>query len=187
MRPGAARRAGLFAGRGGAMAKAEKGLELAGGKVPRLRKPQRKSFGKARQERFLAALAATCNVRAACRTARVSNTCVYAHRRKNAAFRAGWAEAVREAYGRLELATLERMMNGTVTTRTRADGSVDRTHEYPNAIALQLLRLHRQSAAEAQAEHDSVDMDEVRERIALRIERLRKRMERDGAGEAEGA
>ena len=167
------------------MARGGKELELTGGKVPRLRKPGRRAFTKAKQARFLTALAATCNVSAACRRARVSDTCVYEHRRKDAAFRAGWAEAVREAYGRLELMTLERMMNGTVTTRTRADGSVDKTHEYPNALALQLLRLHRQSAAEAQAEHDPVDMNEVRERIALRLERLRKRMEREAAGEAE--
>src|SRR5687768_7423847 len=103
MRPGVARRAGLFAGRRRSMGKVEKGLVLSGGKVPRLRKPLRKQFGKAKQERFLAALAATCNVAAACRAARVSDTCVYKHRRNNAAFRAGWAEAVREAYGRLEL------------------------------------------------------------------------------------
>ena len=161
------------------MGEVEKGLALTGGKVKRLCKPRRKAFTKAKQERFLAALAATCNVAAACRAARVSDTCVYQRRKKDAAFRAGWAEAVRDAYGRLELAMLQRMMDGTVTTRTRADGMVDKTHEYPNAIALQLLRLHRQSAVEAQAEHDPVDIDEVRERIALRIERLRQRMERE--------
>jgi hypothetical protein len=161
------------------MAKTEKGLELAGGKVPRLRKPARKAFTKAKQDRFLAALAATCNVSAACRSARVSDTCAYEHRRKNAAFRAGWAEAVREAYGRLELMTLERMMNGTVTTRTRADGSVDKTHEYPNAIALQLLRLHRATAAEAEQVHDAEDIEEVRERLAQRIERLRIRVQKE--------
>jgi hypothetical protein len=149
-----------------------------------MKRPTSKSFVKARQERFLAALASTCNVAAACRSARVSRTTVDRHKKTNAAFRAGWAEAVREAYGRLELMTLERMMNGMVTTRTRADGSVDKTHEYPNAVALQLLRLHQAGAAEAAAEHDPVDMEEVRERLVRRIERLRAR--RDGAAGAAG-
>lgn len=161
------------------MAKRKERLELTGGKVPRLRKPGRKAFTKAKQDKFLAALAATCNVRAACRRARVSDTCVYEHRRKNAGFRAGFVEAVREAYGRLELMTLERMTNGTITTRTRADGSVETIHEYPNALALQLLRLHRATAAEAEQVHNPEDIEEVRERLAQRIERLRIRMQKE--------
>ena len=74
-----------------------------------------------------------------------------------------------------------------MTTRTRADGSVDKTHEYSNAIALQLLRLHRAGAAEAAVEHDPVDMEEVRERIVKRIERLRARRDGPaGAGAEQG-
>jgi hypothetical protein len=168
------------------MARGGTNLELAGGKVPRLRKAGRRAFTKAKQGRFLAALAATCNVSAACRRARVSDSCVYEHRRKDAAFRAGWVEAVREAYGRLELMTLERMMNGTVTTRTRADGSVDTTHEYPNALALQLLRLHRGTGSEPEQAPTAEDIDEVRERIAQRIDRLRIRMEKEAAARGQG-
>jgi hypothetical protein len=157
------------------MAKGKEKLELRGGSRPRMTRAGRRSFTLARQERFLGALAATCNVAAACRSARVGRTTVDTHRRKNAAFRARWAEAVSDAYGRLELVMLERMMNGTVTTRTRADGSVDKVHQYPNAIALQLLRLHRAGAAEAAVEHDPVDIEEVRERLLRRIERLQAR------------
>ena len=157
-------------------------LELVGGKVPRMRKPDRRRFSAARQDKFLAALADTCNVVQACRIAGVATSTVYAKRERDAAFRARWSHALGEAYGRLELAMLERMMNGTVTTRTRADGSTETIHQYPNQVALQLLRLHRQSASEAQAVHVPEDIDEVRERIAQRLERLRLRMERE-AGE----
>ena len=93
----------------------------------------------------------------------------------HAAFRAAWAEALAEAYRNLELMMLERAMNGTVKTVTRADGSIDRTHEYPNAIALTLLRLHRDSAAaaEEEAEASEADVEELRARILRRIQRLR--------------
>ena len=160
------------------MAKRGGGLVLTGGEAPKLRRRGRGLFDEARQDRFFAALAETCNVREACRRAPVNPTTVYYHHKRDAAFRARWAEAVRDAYGRLELMLLERMMNGTVRTRTRADGLVERTHEYPNAIALQLLRLHRAHAPEAQAVQETADIEEVRERIARRIERLRKRMQR---------
>jgi hypothetical protein len=155
---------------------------------PQLQKPKAKAFTKDKEDRFLAALAATCNVARSARRARVSKAAVYDRRQKSAAFRARWAAAVSEAYASLELAMLERMMNGTVKTVRRADGSVDETRDYPNAIALQLLRLHRDTAAEADREHDPEEIDEVRQRLAERIERLRQRIEaetkRGPAGDA---
>lgn len=141
---------------------------------PQLRKAQTR-FTLARQETFFATLAAGCNVTRACRAARISRDCVYKWRIKSAAFRARWAEAVREGYARLELMMLERALNGTVRTLIRADGSKETVHDYPNAIALQLLRLHRQSATEAGIEHEPEDIETVRDRIARKIERLRKR------------
>lgn len=148
------------------------------GRRPQLRKTRR-VFTQARQERFFAELAATCNVTRAYRAAGVSKYCVYDHRRKSAAFRTRWTEAVRDSYARLELMMLERSMNGTVKTITRADGSVEKIHDYPNAIALQLLRLHRQTAAEAETEYEPEDVEEVRERIADKLERLRAQLDKE--------
>lgn len=155
-------------------------LELAAGKTLRMRKPGGPRFTAAKQDKFFAVLLATCNVEAARRAAKVSSSTVYRHRRGNAAFRARWAEVVREAYAQLELMMLERMMNGTVKTVTRADGSTERIHEYPNAIALTLLRLHRDTAVEAATEHEPEDIDEVRRRLADKLARLRRRMEAEG-------
>ena len=73
-------------------------------------------FTAARQEAFFATLADTCNVTRAIRAAGVSRRTVYAHRIKHAAFRARWAEVLRESYARLELMMLERAINGTVKT-----------------------------------------------------------------------
>lgn len=149
--------------------------ELTGGKVPRMRRAGGRAFDAAKQARFLAELAATCNVSLAAERAGISSACIYAHRARDAGFRAAWADALADAYRNLELAMLERAMNGTVKTVTRADGSIDRTHEYPNAIALTLLRLHRDSAAETE-EADAMneeDVAELRARIMRRIQRLR--------------
>ena len=149
--------------------------ELAGGKVPRLRRARKSAFDAAKQAAFLRELAATCNVTLAAERAGAAIGTVYDHKAKDAAFRAAWAEALAEAYRNLELMMLERAMNGTVKTVTRADGSVDRTHEYPHAIALTLLRLHRDSAAaaEEEAEASEADVEELRARILRRIQRLR--------------
>jgi hypothetical protein len=156
-----------------------KPMELRGGKKPQLILRRRGRFTKAKQDRFFATLAATCNVSAACRRARVSLDTVYEHRKKSAAFRARWAAAVAEAYAKLELMMIERMMNGTVKTVTRRDGATETIQEYPNHIAMLLLRLHRGAAAEAEAEHDPQDIEEARERLARRLQRLRRRLDAD--------
>ncbi|NNM76663.1 hypothetical protein HJG53_07090 [Sphingomonas sp. ID1715] len=150
--------------------------QLIGGKRPRVAQARGNSFDAGKQERFFAELAATCNVRLSARRARVAVATVYKHKAQDAAFRARWAEAIGGAYHNLELMMLERAMNGTVKTVTKADGSVDRTHEYPNAIALTLLRLHRDNAAEAEPEVSEADADEIRARIMRRIGRLRDQM-----------
>jgi len=167
---------------------ARPGTELrrgVGGRA-QIRAARYKRFTPARQDVFFAELAATCNVAAAARKVRIDPSTAYNHRRLSAEFRARWEEAVREAYANLELAMLERVMNGTAKTVTRADGSVDRTHEYPNAIALQLLRQHRDLAPEAQAPPDPEEIEEVRARVAAKIERLRERIRKEGAGAGSG-
>jgi hypothetical protein len=148
--------------------------ELAGGKVPRVTQARKNAFDRAKQARFLAELAATCNVSLAAKRAGVSVGTVYDRKAKDAAFRAGWGTALGEAYRKLELMMLERAMNGTVKTVTKHDGTIDRTHEYPNAIALTLLRLHRDTAAEAEELPDEEDTEALRAEIARRIERIRQ-------------
>ena len=149
---------------------------LAGGKQPRVVRTRADSFDAKRQARFLAELAATCNVSLAAKRARVASTTVYTHKARDASFRARWAQAIGSAYQNLELMMLDRAMNGTVKTVTKHDGSVDRTHEYPNAIALTLLRLHKDNAAEAEPEVSEEEVEEARARIMRRIARLRDQM-----------
>jgi hypothetical protein len=67
----------------------------------------------------------------------------------DAAFRAGWIEAVGTAYQRLELVLLDRAFNGTEKLITRRDGSEERMVEYSNQLGLALLKMHRDTAGEA--------------------------------------
>lgn len=158
-------------------------LVLSGGKAPRLRKPRKTDWTVAKRDVFIATLAATCNIQESCRVARVSDTTVYKKREICAEFRALWLGALRTAYARLELMLLERGMNGTVKTVTRADGSIDRTHEYPNHIALQLLRMHKDTVAAAEEEHDPDEIEAARRRIVRKLAAVRRRIEtRTGDG-----
>lgn len=78
---------------------------LTGGKVPRVTRARKGAFDAAKQEAFLAELAATCNVSLAAERAGVTTGCVYEHKARDAAFRARWADALAEAYRNLELMT----------------------------------------------------------------------------------
>ena len=157
------------------------GMALVGGRKPQLRK-KKSGWTAAKKQRFLDELGATCNIAASLRKVRMGDSGLRKLMRRSAAFRAQMEEVRSEAFARLELTMLERMMNGTVKTVTRADGSVDKTHEYPNAIALQLLRLHKDKVAETQAEHDPEEIEAVRERILRKLAVVRRRLDREAEG-----
>jgi len=151
----------------------EPNKQVTGGKRPQVVKARANAFTAAKQVRFLEALGSTCNVAMSCREAKVSESTVRRHYAGNAGFRASWDEAVEHSYRNLELGLLDRALNGTTKTVTKADGSVDRTHEYPNALALTLLRLHRDKAVPEEPEGEEEDIEEVKARILRRIQRLR--------------
>jgi hypothetical protein len=150
---------------------------LSGGRRPVLRKASRREWTPRKRARFIEELAATCNVTAAARAVRMSTVGAYRLRARDAAFRAEWALALREGYVRLEMVLLERSMNGTVKTIARGDGRVDKIKEYPNHLAFQLLKLHRQTVAETDAMEREEDLDEVRARLAMKLDALRIRIE----------
>lgn len=158
---------------------------LAGGGKPKLKRRHPREWTKAKTEAFVAALAETCNVTAAAAAAGISHSAVYARRLRDAEFRASWAVALREGYARLELMLLERAMNGTVKTVERSGGGVDRTTEYPNAMAMRLLHLHRSSAAAAEAEPAPEDIEAVRERILRKLAAVKRRGAPGGTGAGE--
>jgi len=152
-------------------------LTVAGGARPQARRPRPHEWTKAKEQLFLDTLAETCNVTLAVEAAGMSLAGAYMKRKRDAAFRTGWREALGIAYSRLELVLLDRAFNGTEKLTTRRDGSEERMREYPNQIALQLLRMHKDTAAEAAPENEPSEdeIEEVRQRLFDKLQRLRKR------------
>jgi hypothetical protein len=158
-------------------------LVLVGGKRPRLQKPRKGGWTKKKRADFLAALTRTCNIAAALRTVRMSRSGLDGLRSRDAGFRAEMREAIRGAYGALELVVLEQMLNGTVRTIRRRDGSVETVHEYPLALSVQLLRLHKDNGAEPEPLPDG-DKEEVIARLLRKIDAAAKREAAKRAGGA---
>lgn len=154
-------------------------LVVVGGKKPQLRKASERSWTKGKAEKFLSALADTCNVTEACRQCATSSSTVYRRRQSDAAFRAGWIEAVGSAYQRLELALLDRALNGVEKVIVRKDGSEERFREYSDQLGLALMRMHRETAAQAIAQVSPESLDEIRERLINKLQRLKNRLDRE--------
>lgn len=161
----------------------QRNLKLIGGGKGQLRKPSERNWTKAQERDFLTVLSETCNVTRAAAEAGVCLSYAYRRRRANAAFRAGWAEAISTAYQRLELMLLDRSLNGTEKVVRRKDGSEERMMEYSNQTALALLKMHRDTAAEADVEMSAERVEEIRERLIQKLQRLKKRHEEEDLGE----
>jgi hypothetical protein len=157
-----------------------KELTVVGNARPKVRAPRRNEWTKAKEALFFSALADTCNVTLAAEAAGMSVTGAYYRRKRDAAFRAGWAEAVATAYQRLELVMLDRALNGTEKLVVRKDGSEERMREYPHQVAMHLLKLHGDSAIEASAEPASNELEEARERLFRKLQRLGGRSSGNG-------
>jgi hypothetical protein len=158
-------------------------LVLIGAGKPQYRKAAPRDWSKAKARAFLSVLAETCNVSEACRTSGVPLTVAYRRRKIDAAFRAGWLEAIGGAYQSLELVLLDRAFNGTEKVVKRRDGSEERLLEYSNQLGLTLLKMHRDTAAEANVELPPEDLAELRARLIAKFGRLKSRKdEADGAG-----
>lgn len=150
-------------------------LILAAGAKPQLRGQSKANWTKAKESKFLTVLGETCNVTRAAKQAGICLSYAYKKRASDAAFRAGWADALAVAYRRLELVLLERAFNGTEKVTSRRDGSEERMREYSNQLGLALLKMHRDSVGETEAEIPSDDIDEVKERLIKKLQRLKAR------------
>lgn len=155
----------------------KKEMTLVAAAKPQLKKKAKRDWSKAKAARFLSVLGETCNVSEACRRSKVPMTVAYRRRKMDAGFRAEWVQTIGEAYQRPELLLLERAFNGSERIVRRRDGSEERMREYSDRLALQLLKMHRETAAEADDEMTQEDADEIRERIVGKLQRMKKRDE----------
>lgn len=159
-------------------------LVVVGGARPQARKASARSWSKTKARAFLGVLAETCNVSEASRQSGISLAVAYRRRRSDAAFRAAWVDAIALAYQRLELVLLDRAFNGTEKLVARKDGSEARMREYSDQLGLRLLKMHRETAAEAEVELPPDQVEELRQKLFSKLRRLKQR---DGQGRDEGA
>jgi hypothetical protein len=158
-----------------------KNLVLAGTKRPQMQQLSRRSWTKVKEREFLTMLAETCNVTRSAEAVGMSVRGANKRRQRNAASRANWLDALATAYGRLELALLDRSLNGTVKIIERSDGSIDRMREYPIQLALSLLKMHRATVADYRAEPEPEEIEEVRGRFLSKLIRLKRRRDEERA------
>jgi hypothetical protein len=156
-------------------------LVLIAGKRPQMRKATARSWTKAKEQMFLSVLAETCNVTRACDAAGVSVTHVYRLKKEKAAFRSAWLAAVSIAYQQLELVLLERAFNGTEKTVAVRSGETRIMREYSNQLGMALLKMHRDSATDAEFELPPDEIEELRERLIRKLERMKQRDARPDA------
>ena len=152
-------------------------LVVVGGKTPQKRKASKRSWTKTKEQKFLSVLTETCNVTQACKAAKVSVASVYRRKKTNAAFRAAWLAAMSIAYQQLELVLLERAFNGTDKVISVRGGEPTLMREYSNQLGLTLLKMHRETASEANTEFQPEQIEELRERLLKKLQRLKSRLE----------
>ena len=148
---------------------------LRGGAAPKRTTGRRSDWTKAMGERFCETIAETCNVTLAAAAIGRSIGNVYKWRGKDATFRAAWDRALAVGYSRLELMLLERALHGVEKVVVARDGTSSVMRDYPDRVALTLLRMHRESAAMADESIDGREHDEACARIIAKLGRLKDR------------
>ena len=125
---------------------------------------------------FFETLADTCNVVRSAKAAGFAKDWAYRKRKTDAAFRNGWALAVREGYAKLELVLLERAMVGTPKLVRTSNGDDREMREYSTSLAVALLKRHAAVADAAQYDPSDEELAEVRDRILEKLEGLKRRL-----------
>lgn len=152
-------------------------LLLEGRKRVRKITPSRRSWTKAKERAFIAALAESCNVKLAAKRAGVSASTIYVRRSRDASFRRAWNQALAAGYAQLEMMMLERALHEVEKRVVLKSSGTQVMREYRDRVGLALLRMHRDSAGAAEESVDAEDYQEACERIMARLERLREREE----------
>ena len=150
-------------------------LILRGGSLPKRVTGRSSDWTRKMSDQFCETLADTCNVTLAAASIERSIGNVYKWKGKDATFRAAWDRALAVGYSRLELMLLERALHGVEKVVVARDGTSSVMREYPDRVALTLLRMHRETAAMADESVDGREHDEACERIIAKLSRLKQR------------
>lgn len=152
-----------------------------------------RQWGDAVRQKFLDVLAATCNVREACRAVAMTVAGAYRLRQRDAVFAAAWDEALEQGYYELEMLLLRQSLHGTTRTETVEDGEGQRkqvktVHSFPHDIAVRLWMAHAKRVEDLRAEQAGrrPDAEQIRAEIQAKIAAMRARMVDDEAQENGG-
>jgi hypothetical protein len=126
---------------------AASGVKTLVAKRARRRAPQRTAvpWSEEREAIFLETLGQTCSVTNAVKASGLSSAAIYRRRNASDTFRAAWAQALREAYTRLETELLGRALNGVRKPVWHGGRRVGSVVEYSDRLALAMLARYRET------------------------------------------
>lgn len=156
-------------------------LTLRAGRVQQ-RRPTTNRFTRKKQQRFLDALAHTCNVVVSAGHAGVSTVTVYQHRLRDPAFRARWQEAIAAGYDRLEGLLLEH--GGAAQPLDPPDGeraaqADPRPFDFDRALTLLRQYQARREGKPTGGARRNATREETNAALLKAIEGARRRIERE--------
>jgi hypothetical protein len=146
-----------------------------GGRRVQIARSRTKQWSPRLEARFLATLASTCNVKAACAEVGLTAAAAYGHRNRWRSFQERWDEALETGYIRLEMALVDKA------------GNLFSDPDYPldlplpdmtTADAIHLLHMHKHQVHGIGKRPGAVgkppDMDEIRKSILRKIEAIER-------------
>lgn len=158
-------------------------------KATRKRPPRRPVWESA----FLAALANTGNVRAACQAAKIGRTTVYKHREVSPAFDVAWQVAIDEAVEVLEAEALRRAVHGTREPVYYKGKIVGQVLKYSDVLLIFLMKAARPDKYRERFEHvgrngGPIEVYDARPVVGARLDQIAAGLrEAAGSGGAAGA
>ncbi len=154
------------------------------------RRVRKDGFGIGKRQRFLDALAMSCNVGSAARYAGVDKATPYSWRARDAQFAAQWREALAIGYERLETLALEHCGAGMALEPPDPDRVDPADPQAPPPFdfdkALLLLRLHRAQQRKRDAAPERASMrrpatrEETNAALIKALTAAKKRLEKPG-------
>ena len=143
-------------------------MEVSGNQLKRVSEER---WGKRRQEAFLAALAATGNLRIACKAVGISYEAVRKRRRKDAYLDAACNAAIEACRARAP-EFLASAMAATFDPDSLPDTDANPLPKVSIDQAIKIAQLNRPAGAQSQPEIEPYDVEEVRQRLEQKMRKL---------------